>query len=355
MNSKRESKKFPFFVCMKSDFAQLLLRWYDPAARPMPWKGEKDPYFIWVSEVILHQTRVAQGWAYYQRFIAAFPTIESLAAASPEAVMQLWKGLGYYRRAEHLHAGAKQVVAEFGGKLPDNLQRLQEIKGIGAYSAAAIASFAWNIPAPAIDGNAARILSRVFCIEEMSNTSTFKKLITLRAEEVIDHQNPGIFNQAMMDLGATVCVPRNPLCAAARKNCVDSLPAIKPKNSLSSLFLYYAVFQREDKIWMRQRSDSGIYRNMYDFYLTESTTLLSEKELAQQWTREWNQTVQLTHPLVEMTQILSHRKLIIHFYECGIDGASPALNQGKWYSQDEAAGLPTPLFITKYLTLWGES
>lgn len=340
------------------EFSRLLLSWYDPAARPMPWKGEKNPYFIWVSEVILHQTRVAQGWEYYQRFIKAFPTLESLAAASLEAVMQQWKGLGYYRRAEHLHAGARQVLKEYGGRLPKDPATLLKIKGIGPYSAAAIASFAWNKVTPAIDGNVSRIISRVNCIDEQNNSSSFQKKIKSIAETVIDREQPGLFNQAMMDLGATVCLPRNPkcsycpiapICAAYKADKVSIYPRVKAKAALHSLHLYYAVLYHKDQIWMRQRPGTGIYRNMYDFYLLESPVPLRNDEITKQWAVALATQLSLTGPTLTGTQVLSHRKLHLAFYDIHLTKKPLNLPEGLWYDLEDTIKLATPLFITKYL------
>ncbi|MDR2802218.1 MAG: A/G-specific adenine glycosylase, partial [Prevotellaceae bacterium] len=194
------------------DFTAELLEWYRVHRRYLPWKQTGDPYKIWLSEIILQQTRVEQGEPYYRQFTERFPTVQALAAAPLDEVLRLWQGLGYYSRARHLHHTAQQIVAEHGGRFPRSREALLKLKGIGPYTAAAIASFAFKEAVPAIDGNGYRILSRVFGIEEPADTDAGKKLFAEIAAELIPAAHPDDFNQALMDFGSLVCTPR-PLCA----------------------------------------------------------------------------------------------------------------------------------------------
>src|SRR6187549_1636680 len=199
---------------MKQFFTPTLLDWNNNEnTRSMPWKGEKDPYRIWLSEIILQQTRVEQGWAYYENFILNYPTVRDLAAAPEEAVFRLWQGLGYYARCKNMLAAARQIVEQFHGHFPNTYDAIQSLKGVGPYTAAAIASFAFNLPHAVLDGNVYRVLSRFFGIDEPIDSTKGKQLFTGIAGRVLSQKEPGLFNQAIMDFGATVCKPVAPLCS----------------------------------------------------------------------------------------------------------------------------------------------
>src|SRR6202046_3980836 len=199
----------------KSLFAQKLLKWnFDQNSRPMPWKGEKDPYRIWLSEVILQQTRVDQGWAYYEKFVSAFPTVHDLATASEQFVFKLWEGLGYYNRCRNLMTTAKRIDSEYQGRFPSTYEEILTLKRTGLYTAPAIAAFAYNLPHAVVDGNVTRVLSRYFGISTPIDTTAGKKEYTAIAQTLLDIQHPDLYNQAIMDFGATVCTPRNPQCAS---------------------------------------------------------------------------------------------------------------------------------------------
>src|SRR5450432_3260301 len=198
---------------MNPDFTKKLLKWnLGSNTRTMPWKGEKDPYKIWLSEIILQQTRVEQGLGYYQKFIKAFPTVQQLAKAPQEKVFKLWEGLGYYTRCKNLIASALFISKDRKGKFPTDYESILGLKGVGPYTAAAIASFAYNLPHAVIDGNVFRVLSRYFGISTPIDSPDGKKLYALLANELLDKQEPGLYNQAIMDLGAVICKPQQPLC-----------------------------------------------------------------------------------------------------------------------------------------------
>src|SRR5579859_1431456 len=198
----------------KIDFTKTLLGWNSSGNfREMPWKGEKDPYKVWLSEVILQQTRVQQGWAYYEKFINAFPTIKDLAAALEQKVFKLWEGLGYYSRCRNLIATARKISDEYNGRFPHTYEEILALKGVGPYTAAAIASFAYNLPHAVVDGNVVRVLARFFGITTAADTTSGKKQFAELATALLDPSQAGIYNQAIMDFGATVCTPRNPQCA----------------------------------------------------------------------------------------------------------------------------------------------
>ena len=196
---------------MSNPFTTALLQWYENHGRDLPWRHTTDPYPIWLSEVILQQTRIAQGTAYWERFMKQFPIVESLAAASEDEVLRLWQGLGYYSRARNLHAAAKQIVAT--GGFPNNYEEIRRLKGVGDYTAAAIASFAFGLPHAAIDGNAYRVLARYYGIETPINTTTAKEEFAALAQQLLPKGRAADFNQAMMDFGATLCTPSSPQCS----------------------------------------------------------------------------------------------------------------------------------------------
>jgi A/G-specific adenine glycosylase len=265
---------------MKAEFTTNLMQWNETQnKRSMPWKGEKDPFRIWLSEIILQQTRVEQGLSYYNKFIHAFPTVNHLANATEKEVFKLWEGLGYYTRCKNLHATAKVIANKYGGKFPDTYLDIKSLKGIGPYTAAAIASFAFNLPFPVVDGNVQRVISRYFGINTPIDSSAGKKLYLEIADSLLDKENPGKYNQAIMDFGATICKPKNPLCnqciqnkecEAFLHNWVDQLP-VKEKviRKKERWFTYYLV-RYNKQVYIRKRNGKDIWADLYEFILKES-------------------------------------------------------------------------------------
>lgn len=246
-------------------FTELLLHWYDQNARVLPWRGIHNAYHTWVSETMLQQTRVETVLAYYPRFIERFPTVEALAAAPEDEVLKLWEGLGYYRRARNLHKGAQQVVAEFGGVIPSNVKELMKISGIGEYTAGAIASIAYDQAVPAVDGNVIRVVSRVVGIRENVGVPSVKRRIAQEAAALVPKKRPGDFNQAMMDLGATVCVPGTPSCDrcpvaekcdACREGDAEDIPELPRKNPPRVIDYDLCLIFNDERVLMRQRTET---------------------------------------------------------------------------------------------------
>lgn len=265
----------------KADFTKALLKWHTTEnTRTMPWKGEREPYKIWLSEVILQQTRVEQGRAYYERFIQAFPTIHDLAVAPEQQIFKLWEGLGYYSRCRNLIATARKIDLEYQGKFPVSYEEIRALKGIGPYTAAAIASFAFDLPHAVVDGNVLRVLSRYFGNDTPIDTTAGKKLYTELADSLLDSKQPGIYNQAIMDFGAVICRPQNPLCMscpqrtgcqAQLKGWTDRLP-VKEKNTRKrERWLYYFIIEQGDNVYIRQRKEKDIWEDLYEFVLWETT------------------------------------------------------------------------------------
>ncbi|MCW3092026.1 MAG: A/G-specific DNA-adenine glycosylase, partial [Ferruginibacter sp.] len=260
-------------------FVKNLIKWnQNENTRDMPWKGEKDPYKIWLSEIILQQTRVIQGLDYYHRFVNSFPTIEDLAAASDNKVFKLWEGLGYYTRCKNLIATAKYVSDQLHGKFPEEYEQILALKGIGPYTAAAISSFAFNLPYAVVDGNVFRVLSRYFGIATPTDSKEGIKLFNELANKLLDTKNPGTYNQSLMDFGAVICKPQLPLCAGCilKRRCVAFLQGsvhqlpVKEKSIVKKTrWFYYLVINYKDYLYVQKRSAGDIWENLYEFILIE--------------------------------------------------------------------------------------
>lgn len=262
-------------------FRHHLLGWAAGHLRPMPWKGERDPYKIWLSEIILQQTRVEQGLPYYNKFVAAYPTVRHLADATEDELFKNWEGLGYYSRARNLHQTAKKVAYEFDSRFPDTYESIRELKGVGDYTAAAIASFAYNLPHAVLDGNVYRVLARFFGISTPTDTPAAKKEFTRLANEVLDPEQPGVFNQAIMDFGAMHCSPQNPKChvcplqtgcVAYREGKVNEWPVKSKALVKKERFFCYFVFNAGGDTFVRKRSEKDIWHGLFDFPALEWQT-----------------------------------------------------------------------------------
>ncbi len=270
-------------------FVKQLLQWNaDENRRQMPWKGEKDPYKIWLSEIILQQTRVEQGLEYYNRFINTFPDVHQLANAPETTVFKLWEGLGYYTRCKNLIATAKYISQQLNGVFPNVYEDILELKGIGPYTAAAIGSFAFNLPKAVVDGNVFRVLSRYFGIATPIDSIEGKKYFTHLANELLDKKNPAIYNQALMDFGATICKPQLPLCAACvlNKKCtafatgmVNQLPVKEKSIVKKNRWFYYIIAEYKDTVLVRKRGAKDIWENLYEFISIENNQAISMEKI----------------------------------------------------------------------------
>ncbi|MDH3650205.1 MAG: A/G-specific adenine glycosylase [Saprospiraceae bacterium] len=255
-----------------------LLQWSQSNPRDLPWKHTKDPYRIWVSEIILQQTRVAQGIAYYHQFLQAFPSIGHLAQADIDQVMKVWEGLGYYRRAKHMHDTAKHLVREKHGVFPRTYTELLALKGVGPYTAAAIASFAYDLSHPVIDGNVSRVVSRLFAVTEPVDSGKGKKLISGFVNHLIDPDSPSAFNQAIMDFGSAICIPGRPqcnrcpvssCCEGRKADLEHQLPKKRSAVPKRNRYFYYLKIHKNEHVFIRKRRDNDIWQNLYEFYLLE--------------------------------------------------------------------------------------
>ncbi len=261
------------------DFTSKLIQWYRQHKRDLPWRKTKEPYHVWLSEIMLQQTRIDQGMSYYLKFTETFPTVHHLAHASEEEVLKLWQGLGYYSRARNLHHTARQVVENGNGKFPDNYKDLLQLKGIGDYTASAIASICYNEPQAVVDGNVYRVLSRVFGIKTPINATGAAKEFKTLAREYLDTEDPGQFNQALMEFGALHCKPKNPDCnhCIFKADCyafnyqkVAEFPVKTSRTKVRNrYFNYLVVLSADDKTILEKRTATGIWKNLYQFPLIE--------------------------------------------------------------------------------------
>lgn len=260
-------------------FTDILLHWYADNKRSLPWRGERDVYKVWVSEIILQQTRINQGWEYYLRFIQTFPTVKALAEAKEEEVLRVWQGLGYYSRARNLHAAAKNVMQEHGGVFPKTYEQVRQLKGIGEYTAAAICSFAYGLPYPAVDGNVLRIISRVSGIHDNIMEGRTKKQITELCHKLMKGADPADFNQALMDFGSLQCTPKSPQCESCplKNECyayqhdeVEMLPVCIKNLQVKDRFFHFFVCIQEGQIIIEKRAEDDIWKGLYQLPLKET-------------------------------------------------------------------------------------
>lgn len=342
-------------------FAEKLIHWYQKHHRDLPWRHTLDPYRIWLSEVILQQTRVAQGLPYYQRFAEAFPTVYDLAKASEQEVLRLWQGLGYYSRARNLHACAKTVVNDYGGKFPNTYRELIKLKGVGAYTAAAIASFAFNETVPVVDGNVYRVLSRVFGIKDDILSTAGQKKFRYLAEQLVPDGKANVYNQAIMEFGALQCTPANPACLlcpivdtcyAYQHGKQKELPVKIKKTKVRQRYIHYLVVKMDNGLLMKRREGKDIWTGLYDFYLIETKQPRGWDQLTDPFLDELLQQA----PSVEKSEIyrhqLSHQQLHVTFYTITLPanmlqeaGSLP----GQFYPPEEIEKLPKPKLIDNFL------
>ena len=337
---------------MTSDFAIKIEQWYNKHKRDLPWRQTTNPYYIWLSEIILQQTRVEQGRAYYERFVQTFPTVQDLASASEEAVLLLWQGLGYYSRARNLHKAAQQIAAL--GSFPSDYKSILSLPGVGPYTAAAIASFAFGQPYAVLDGNVFRVLSRYFGIETPIDSTEGKKEFTTLANELLDQKHPSLYNQAIMDFGAVVCKPSGVDCAACplcdsclayEQNNVQSLPVkgkkIIPRNRY---FSYVYVCTDKEDVLVCRRADNDIWKGLYQFPLVESEEELPLSALQQKFPH--GQWTLLKQGFVHQ---LTHQRLVVNFYRLQLSVKDTSL-PGIWVKESELQNYAMPQLLIKLLS-----
>lgn len=348
---------------MSSFFAKQLLQWHEANPRPLPWdNGPRDAYHIWVSEVIMQQTRIEQGASYYLRFIKRFPSVQVLAAAEQDEVLRYWQGLGYYSRARNLHKAAQMVIKELGGVFPSTHVELMKLPGVGDYTAAAIASFAFGLKHPVVDGNVKRLLSRFTgFFESIDESGSHQKMVAI-ASDLMQDSDPADFNQAIMNFGALVCTPKNPQCStcplskkcyAYQNECVEELPVRSKKKTNTLRYFHFVVVQWKDKILMQKRAGKDIWEGLYTPLLIETNS--SRKPVSQ----KINSLICNTVGPVELKQknstdtirqLLSHQTIHGRFYHYDLMAKPKKLPANfEWVSRSELDRLPKPKMIAEGL------
>lgn len=326
----------------------------------MPWKGEKDPYKIWLSEIILQQTRVEQGWSYYEKFIAAFPTIIHLAKASEEKVFKMWEGLGYYSRCKNLIATARKIAGDHKGKFPATYDEIIALPGIGPYTASAISSFAFNAPYAVLDGNVQRIIARYFGITTPIDTTEGKKLYQSLAQSLLHHDEPGIYNQAIMDFGAVICKPQNPLCQACvqqqeceafKQNVVTQLPVKQKAIIRKERWFYYFIIEHKGKWYIKQRTAKDIWENLFEFVLFESPAVIDNITLKLPFLKKLVNGRQCHIESISRMyrQQLTHQTIHGRFIKIQVQEALPALSNFQLVNKKQLSEYAFPRFITAFL------
>lgn len=340
----------------KSEFQQRLLNWYDRNKREMPWRDSEDPYKIWLSEIMLQQTRVDQATPYYDRFITHFPTVYDLAEADQQEVLKVWEGLGYYSRARNLHSAAKLVVDEFDGKVPDNWKEINQLKGVGPYTASAVLSIAFNKKYAVVDGNVIRVLSRFYGIEDDVRSTKTKNAIQDYADELISNERPGDFNQALMEFGATVCKPANPDCEA----CVLQDGCMASKTLKTDVIPYKSsrkkpphhqigvgiILNEDDEVLIALRPENAMLGGLWEF---PGGKQKPDEEIEETVLRELHEEldvdVSITKPFMKLDHTYSHFKITIHAYLCRLENGIPKPKDSqevRWVSIDELEDFPFP-------------
>lgn len=333
-----------------------MLSWYDDVKRPLPWRDCGNPYFIWVSEIMLQQTRVDQVKPYFKRFIEAFPTVRDLAEADRQEVLKIWEGLGYYSRARYMHEAAQTVVDKYDGQIPETMDEILDLKGVGPYTASAVLSIAFQKKHAAVDGNVIRVLSRFFGIEDDVRRSKTKNEIQEYADEFIDPERPGDFNQALMELGAAVCTPSQPDCdeCPLQAGCVasktlktDEIPYKAPKKKVPHHNIGAGIILNDrNEVLIARRSEDAMLGGLWEFpggkqEENESMEETTKRELRE----ELGVEISITDQFMTLKHAYSHFKITLHAFLCELTGGQPkamAADEVKWVKIDELQEYPFP-------------
>ncbi|HAQ18837.1 MAG TPA: A/G-specific adenine glycosylase [Prolixibacteraceae bacterium] len=342
-------------------FNSRIHHWYAIYKRDLPWRNARNPYFIWLSEIILQQTRIDQGLAYYLRFTEEFPTINDLANASEDQVLKLWQGLGYYSRARNLFFTAKYINQHHHGMFPDDYNSILSLKGIGEYTAAAIASISFNLEYPAVDGNVYRVLSRFFGIQEPIDTNAGKKVFYELAKELIKGTNPGMHNQALMEFGALQCIPKNPDCqhCPLREGCfafgsgkIGDLPVKQNKTKQRDRYFNYLVFVHNKYTWLRQRTKNDIWKGLFEFPFIETSEKTDVGQILINC--EWGMITNSSGIIVESisswkVHILSHQKIHYRFIKLNMSGEIEMLDDLIRVNKEDILSFAVPKLLEIYI------
>ncbi|MBN1118838.1 MAG: A/G-specific adenine glycosylase [Bacteroidales bacterium] len=340
----------------------ILLNWYNNHKRELPWRNTKDPYKIWLSEIILQQTRVDQGLEYYNRFVQRFPSVSSLASAELEEIFLLWQGLGYYSRARNLHVAAKQIVVDFNGEFPGNSILLKKLKGVGDYTAAAVASFAFGEAIPVVDGNVFRVLSRLYANETAIDTAKGKIVFTELADKTLNKKQPDIHNQAMMELGALVCLPKSPkcpicplqdICEACKLGIQEKLPVKKGKVKQRNRYFTFYIIKYRDQLLIEKRTGNDIWQGLYQFPMIESSQPFSDTEMIQKAEDLIHSPAKVNRKILcisdSIKHVLSHQVIFAKFVHLEYFEPLKTSHKQIVIDQKNIIDFAFPRLITRYL------
>jgi len=342
-------------------FSKKVVEWYHQNKRSLPWRDTKDPYKIWLSEIILQQTRVSQGLPYYQNFVKEFPDVHALANATEQKVLRLWQGLGYYTRARNLHKASKEVSTKHNGIFPSTFEALKKLPGIGEYTAAAIASISFGEAVAVVDGNVFRVLARIFGIDIPINSPEGKKHFTGIANQLIDKQQPATFNQAIMEFGALHCTPKNPQCSLCTFNssCVayrNNLQSVLPQKLASKKsrrrYFYYVVIRNGNSLLLNARNDNDIWKGLFDFYLIEKSRLIKTDHLLKDdpFLKELKPLITNISTSGLYKHILSHQNIQAKFIMVELAKRPGSIPENlRFYSIKKVGELPKPVLISRFL------
>jgi A/G-specific adenine glycosylase len=346
-------------------FQSNIINWYKTNKRDLPWRETNDPYKIWLSEIILQQTRVAQGTDYYLKFVQNYPHIKLLADASEDEILKLWQGLGYYSRARNLHHAAKEVCVKYDGKFPTDFKDVKQLKGIGNYTASAICSFAYHQHYAVVDGNVFRVLSRVFGIDTPIDSPKGKKVFEELADSLLPQQYSSEYNQAIMEFGALQCVPANPdclncplsgICVAFCRNLVKELPVKDKTTKVTERFFNYLFIENNGKFYLAKRTGNDIWKNLYELPLIESDRLFSVEELIENESFQhiFNQEsdIRISNGVFDFKHILTHRRINARFFSVQTNSVNMNKNFQevlKEELEDYAVSRLTEMFFEKAL------
>jgi A/G-specific adenine glycosylase len=345
---------------MQHPVSAALIDWYHRNGRNLPWRNTRNPYHIWLSEIILQQTRVEQGRPYYEKFISTFPDIVALANSKEEKVLKLWQGLGYYSRARNLHKAAKLVASLHKGVFPSDYESIRALPGVGDYTAAAIASFAYNLSYPVVDGNVYRFLSRLFGIQTPIDSTAGKKEFLAVAQELIHDAPPHDFNQALMEFGALVCTPKNPecepcifrsSCVARKKKLTEQLPVKRKKQQVRDRYFHYIVLRDGNNIYLRQRTEKDIWQQLWEFPMVETKKRLTPESLLKEAGHYFRTNAAVMSGNIQTARHqLSHQTLHAAFYEFTLQKKTSVPSDWKKVSRTILRNYAVPRLIDRYLS-----
>ena len=341
--------------------SKKLIKWFKENKRDLPWRNTTDPYKVWLSEIILQQTRVAQGLPYYIQFVRAFPTVYDLAKAPEQKVLKLWQGLGYYSRARNLHAAAKTIVKSYAGVFPNEYEELKKLKGVGDYTAAAISSFCFNRTQAVVDGNVYRVLARLFAVDAPINSTEGKKQFAELAQTLLDKKNPGAYNQAIMEFGALYCVSQSPdctncvfndVCLSANNGKAANYPVkIKNKKNRERYFEYFIIMHQENT-YTQQRTGNDIWKNLYQFPMLEYIKRPTDVDVLEQFKKEILKTTSNTFKIKKQTaykkHLLSHQTIFARFTYVEVDKFKS--KNYKQTSLKQLKKLPFPILLANEIS-----